>query len=169
MGCHALLQGIFQTQGSNPSLTFLALADRFFTTSTTWEDHSFVIQLQNIWLKNWRSESHSVMFDCLWPHGYTVHGILQALLEWLVFPFSRGSSQPTDQTQVTSISDWFFTNWATREDQDTGVGSLFLLQQIFLMQELNRGLLHCRWILYQLSYQRIAKYLVSSFFFLFFF
>ena len=109
------------------------------------------------------------MFDCLWPHGYTVHGILQALLEWLVFPFSRGSSQPTDQTQVTSISDWFFTNWATREDQDTGVGSLFLLQQIFLMQELNRGLLHCRWILYQLSYQRIAKYLVSSFFFLFFF
>ena len=38
-------------------------------------------------------------------------------------------------------------------DQNTGVGSLFLLQQIFLTQELNWGLLHCRWILYQLSYQ----------------
>ena len=36
--------------------------------------------------------------------------------------------------------------------QNTGVGSLVLLQQIFLTQELNQGLLHCRWILYQLSY-----------------
>ena len=35
----------------------------------------------------------------------------------------------------------------------TGVGSLSLLQQIFPTQELNQGLLHCRWILYQLSYQ----------------
>ena len=38
--------------------------------------------------------------------------------------------------------------------KNTGVGSLSLLQQIFLTQELNWGLLHCRWILYQLSYQR---------------
>ena len=34
----------------------------------------------------------------------------------------------------------------------TGVGSLYLLQGSFLIQELNWGLLHCRWILYQLSY-----------------
>ena len=34
----------------------------------------------------------------------------------------------------------------------TGVGCHFLLQRIFPTQELNRGLLHCRWILYQLSY-----------------
>ena len=34
----------------------------------------------------------------------------------------------------------------------TGV-FLFLLQRIFPTQESNRGLLHCRWILYQLSYQ----------------
>ena len=37
MGCHALLQGIFLTQGSNLCLTSLALASRFFTTSATWE------------------------------------------------------------------------------------------------------------------------------------
>ena len=36
---------------------------------------------------------------------------------------------------------------------DTGVGSLSLLQGIFLTQESNQGLLQCRWILYQLSYQ----------------
>ena len=37
--------------------------------------------------------------------------------------------------------------------QNTGVGSLSLLQGIFPTQESNQGLLHCRWILYQLSYQ----------------
>ena len=37
--------------------------------------------------------------------------------------------------------------------QNTGVGSLSLLQQIFLTQDLNQGLLHCRQILYQLSHQ----------------
>ena len=41
--------------------------------------------------------------------------------------------------------------------QNTGVGSLFLLQQIFPTQELNWGLLHCRWILCQLSYQWILE------------
>ena len=37
--------------------------------------------------------------------------------------------------------------------QNTGVGSLSLLQGIFPNQGLNPGLLHCRWILYQLSYE----------------
>ena len=31
------------------------------------------------------------------PMDYTIHGILQArILEWVAFPFSRGSSQPRD-------------------------------------------------------------------------
>ena len=46
----------------------------------------------------------------------------------------------------TRLNDW-------TELKNTGVGSLSLLQQMFLIQELNWGLLHCRWILYQLSYQ----------------
>ena len=37
VGCHALLQRIFLTQGSNPSLMSPALAGGFFTTSTSWE------------------------------------------------------------------------------------------------------------------------------------
>ena len=49
---------------------------------------------------------------------YTVDGILQArILEWVAFPFSRGSSQPRDRTQVSCISGGFFTSWATREAQ----------------------------------------------------
>ena len=44
---------------------------------------------------------------------YTVHGILQArILEWVAFPFSRGSSQPRDRTQVSHIAGGFFTSWA---------------------------------------------------------
>ena len=43
-----------------------------------------------------------------------VHGIVQARIpEWVVFPLSRGSSQPKDQTQVSHIAGWFFTSWAT--------------------------------------------------------
>ena len=50
---------------------------------------------------------------------YTVHGILQArILEWVAFPFSRGSSQPRDRTQVSLIAGRFFTSWATGEAQE---------------------------------------------------
>ena len=36
-------------------------------------------------------------------------------VEWVVSPFSRGSSQLKDQTQVSHIAGRFFTSWATRE------------------------------------------------------
>ena len=59
-------------------------------------------------------ESHSVVSDSLQPHG-----ILQArILEWVAFPFSRGSCQPRDQTQVSHIAGGFFTSWITREAQE---------------------------------------------------
>ena len=53
--------------------------------------------------------------DCN-PPGSSVHGILQArVLEWVTIPFSRGSPQPRDWTQVSCIEGRFFTIWATRE------------------------------------------------------
>ena len=66
------------------------------------------------------SESHSVVSNSLQSHGlymdYTVHGILQArILQWVAFPFSRGSFQPRDRTQVSHIAGGFFTSWTTRE------------------------------------------------------
>ena len=42
--------------------------------------------------------------------------------------------------------------------KNIGVGNLSLLQGIFLTQESNQDLLHCRWILYQLSYQGSPRY-----------
>ena len=45
------------------------------------------------------------------PMNYTVHGILQArILEWVAFPFSRGSSQARDQSQVSRNAGRFFTS-----------------------------------------------------------
>ena len=45
------------------------------------------------------------------PMDYTVHGILQArILEWVACPFSKGSSQPRNQTWVSSIASGFFTS-----------------------------------------------------------
>ena len=127
--------------------------------------------------------------DCS-PPGSSVHGIFQArILEWVVIPFSRGSSWLKDWTQVSCIAGQFFTIWAilyqlshkgswsklewvaypfssgsswpmnrTRvsalqadslpaepqgKPKNTGVGSLSLLQRIFLTQQLSQGLLHC--------------------------
>ena len=55
-----------------------------------------------------------VILSCLTlfdPVDYTVHGILQAtILEWVAFSFSKGSSQPRDQTQVSHIAGGFFTS-----------------------------------------------------------
>ena len=45
------------------------------------------------------------------PMDYTVHGILQArILAWVAFPFSRGSSHPSDGTQVFCTAGEFFTH-----------------------------------------------------------
>ena len=58
--------------------------------------------------------------DCS-PPGSSVYGILQArILEWVAIPFSRGSSWPRDQTQVSCIAARFFTIWATREAPKNG-------------------------------------------------
>ena len=45
------------------------------------------------------------------PMDYTIHGILQArILEWVAIPFSRGSCQSRDQTQVSPTAGGFFTS-----------------------------------------------------------
>ena len=50
------------------------------------------------------------------PKDYIVHGIFQArILEWVAFPFSRGSFQPRDWTQVSHFAGRFFTSWDTRK------------------------------------------------------
>ena len=58
------------------------------------------------------------------PMDNRVHGILQArILEWVTVPFSRGSSQPRDQSQVCHIAGGFFTSWATNAPQNSHIFS----------------------------------------------
>ena len=98
----------------------------------------------------------------------TVHGILQArILEWaavlqealLQDIFSRGRSSlgdlpnPGIEPRSLTFQEDSLLNEPPGKPKNTGVGSLFLLQWIFPTQESNLGLLHCRQILYQLSYQ----------------
>ena len=55
------------------------------------------------------------------PMDCAVHRILQArILEWVAFPFSRGSSQSRVWTQVSCIAGGFLTSWATREAPTSG-------------------------------------------------
>ena len=138
VGSLSLLQGIFPTQGLNPGLP-----------------------------------------HCRWLLYQLSHKGSPRILEWVAYPFSRRSSQPRNRTRVSCIAGRFFTNWAMREaqvqvkvaqscltlcdsmeyspwnspGQNTGVGSLSLLQGIFPTQGSNPGLPHCRWILYQLSHK----------------
>ena len=80
-------------------------------------------------------------------------GILQArMLEWVAMLSSRGSSQQRDQTRSPTLQVDSVLSEPLGKPKNTGVGSLSLLQGNFLTQELNQGLLHCRRILYQLSY-----------------
>ena len=53
--------------------------------------------------------------DCC-PSGSSIRGILQVrILQWVAISFSRGSSQPRDQTQISCIAGGFFTIWTARE------------------------------------------------------
>ena len=58
------------------------------------------------------------------------------------------------ETPVDCKPDRLLCPWNS-PDKSTGVGSHSLLQGVFSTQGLNWGLLHCRWILYQLSHQGI--------------
>ena len=91
--------------------------------------------------------------DCS-PPGSSVHGILwERILEWVAFPFSRGSPQPRDRTRSPALQVDSLPVEPQGKPKNTGVGSLPLLQRIFQTEESNWGLLYCRQILYQPSYQ----------------
>ena len=73
------------------------------------------------------SESCSVGSDSLCPMDYPVHGILQArILEWVAFPFSRGSSQPRNRTGSPALQEDPLAAKLQGKPKNTGVGSLSL-------------------------------------------
>ena len=88
----------------------------------------------------------------------TVHGILQArILQWVALPFSGDLPNPGIEPRSPTLQADYLPAEPQEKPRNSWVGRLSLLQQIFPAQELNWGLLHCRQILYPLSYQGSPK------------
>ena len=105
VGSLSLLQGVFLTQGLNPGL--LHCRQILYQLSYQGSPKITISQFSSV------TQSCLTLCD---PMGYTVYGILLAkTLEWVALPFSRGSSQPRDQTQVSHVAGRFFTSCAIRE------------------------------------------------------
>jgi len=82
------------------------------------------------------------------------HGILQVrILEWVALHFSRDLPNSGIETKSPALQVDSLPTKPPGKPKNTGVGSLSLLQGSFLTHEWNQDLLHCRSILYQLSYQ----------------
>ena len=100
------------------------------------------------------------MSDSLRPHGlyspWTLLGQNTEVGRW-PFPSPEDLSNPRIEPRSPVLQVDSLPVEPQEKPKNTVVGSLSLLQWIFLTQELNQGLLHCRWILYQL------RYLVSLF------
>ena len=80
--------------------------------------------------------------------------ILQArILEWIAFPFSRGSSNPGIVPRSPALQADSLPAETQGKPKNTGVDSLSLLQGIFSTQESNPSFPHFRQILYQLRHK----------------
>ena len=108
---------------SGSSMTFHGLVNFIALQIFHCLDIPHFIYLFTYWRTSWKKESEVAQsrltlcdpMDCSLP-GSSVHGIFQArVLEWVAIAFSRGSSQPRDQTQVFHTAGRHFTIWATRE------------------------------------------------------
>ena len=88
------------------------------------------------------------------PMDYTVYGILQArILEWVLSLLQGNLPNPGIEPRSPALQAHSLPAEPQGKPKNTGVGNLSLLQGVIPTQESNLGLLHCRWILYQLSYQ----------------
>ena len=72
---------------------------------------------------------------------------------WLFWIMKLKSESESCSVMSDALQPCELSGPLTSPGQNTGVGSLFLLQGIFPTQEQNPGLPHCRQILYQLSHQ----------------
>ena len=95
------------------------------------------------------SGSRSVMSDSLWCHGlYSSWNSPCQNSGVSSLSHLQGLIPTQGLNQVSCIAGGFFTSWAPREAQEYWSGQPIASPGNFPTQELNWGLLHCRWVLY---------------------
>ena len=106
-----------------------------FSHQITSEIEYIVIYLLNNYIFSSMKVLVAQSYTTLWnamdysPPGSSLHGIFQArILEWVAIPFSRGSSQTRDQTQVSCGRGRFFTCCTTKEAQYNVLIYIMLIQ-----------------------------------------
>ena len=166
VGCHALFQGIFPTQRSNPGISRCRwiLYQLSHTKNTGVGAAAAAKSLQ----------SCLTLCDPIdgSPPGFPISGIILArILEWVAISFSNVWKWKVKGKLLSRVR-LFETAWTAAHHAPpsmgfsrqeywsgvpspslTGVGSLSLFQGNFPAQEWNWGLLHFSWIPHQLSYQ----------------
>ena len=113
LGSHSLLQGIFLTQGLNPSILYCRQILSSWVTR----------EAQEYWSELPCPPPGDLPSPGIEPRSPSLPVILYQLshqgsprvLEWVAYHFSRGSFQPRNRTGVSCIAGGFFTSWATRE------------------------------------------------------
>ena len=99
------------------------------------------------------SENHSVMSNSLWPHGlYSPWNSPGQNTGVGSLSLPGDLPNPGIEPRSPILQADSLPSEPPGKPKNTGVGSLSVLQWIFLTEESNWGLLHCRWILYQLNY-----------------
>ena len=101
-----------------------------------------------------QSEGHSIVSTLLRSHPWNSPGTLQNTgVDSQLFPSPGDLPNPGIKPRPPTLQVDSLLAEPPGKPKNTGVGSLSLLQRIFPTQESNQGLLYCRRILYQLSYQ----------------
>ena len=131
-GSHSSLPSKWEVLGLSPSSSFISGSTAMHGHSS-WSDtlrhgnSNLNCASVNVLVSQWCPTLCNPM-DCS-PPGSSVHRVLQArILEWVAFPFSRGSSKPRGRTQVSCTAGRFITTSTTWEAPYQGWSGMLVTQ-----------------------------------------
>ena len=151
MGCHFLLQGIFPTQESNPGV----LHCRQILYQLSYEGSPKANGGGGLVTKSCPTLATPWTIACHTP--LSMEFSRQEYWSGLPFPSPGDLLNPGIEHRSPALQADSLLTELQGKPPNPEVDSLSLLQGIFPTQESNWGLLHCKWILYRLSYKTCPK------------
>ena len=120
----------------------------FYWQITIWSTYTLILKVFSKRERKWKWPSLAWLFATPWP----IQSMEFSRPEyWSGHPSPGDIPNPGIEPRSLALQVDSLLAEPQEKPKNTGVGSLSLLQRIFLTQESNECLLHCRWILYQLS------------------